>query len=85
MKSYGELETVFKDNDASSIFPEVYGFSVKYTERDSDKLSAMFTFGNTTKGYYLQFKTLYYRDNPIYDRNSDFEIFCLQSRTQTTR
>ena len=28
MKSYGELEGIFKQNDSSRIFPEVYGFSV---------------------------------------------------------
>jgi len=69
MKSYDDLEKVFKTNDASRIFPEVYGFSVKLTEIDEgNKLSAMYTFGNAIKGYYLQFKTLYYRDNPKSER-----------------
>lgn len=64
MKSFSELENIFKLNDSSRIFPEVYGFSVKLTEPDSGKLSALYTFGNTVKGYYLQFKTLSYRENP---------------------
>ena len=68
LKSYGELETVFKENDASSIFPEAYGFSVKYSEPNSEKLSALYTFGNTARGYYLQFKTFYYRESPLSDR-----------------
>ncbi len=65
MKSYDELENIFKEGDTSRIFPETYGFSVKLTELDSEKLSAMYTFGNTIKGYYLQFKTLYYRENSL--------------------
>ena len=68
MQSYNELENIFKQNDSSKIFPEVYGFSVKLSELDSTKLSAMYTFGNAVKGYYLQFKTLYYRENPVSER-----------------
>ncbi len=64
MKSYDELLNIFKDNDTSLILPETYGFSVKLNELDSERLSAMYTFGNTIKGYYLQFKTLYYRESP---------------------
>jgi len=68
MWSYQELETAFKLNDSSRIYPEVYGFSVKYTEPENNKLAAMYTFGNNTHGYYLQFKTAYYRENPVTER-----------------
>ena len=68
MRSYPQLETVFKLNDTSRIYPEVYGFSVKFTEPESSKLSAMYTFGNSVKGYYMQFKTAYYRENPVTER-----------------
>ena len=63
MKSYGDLEKAFEEYDSSRVFPETYGFSVKLTESDSERLSAMYTFGNATNGYYLQFKTFNYRDN----------------------
>jgi hypothetical protein len=68
LRAYTDLESVFKTNDASRIFPETYGFSVKFTEPENEKLAAMFTFGNTVKGYYLQFKTMYYRENPVTER-----------------
>lgn len=70
MKSYGELESVFKQNDSSKIFAEVYGFSVKLAEVDeSNKIMAIYTFGNhIVLGYYLQFKTFYFRENPISER-----------------
>ena len=70
MKSYGELEGIFKQNDSSRIFPEVYGFSVKLTEVDeSNKVMAMYTFGNhIVYGYYLQFKTFYFRENPMSEK-----------------
>jgi len=68
MRSYPQLETVFKMNDTSRIFPEVYGFSVKFTEPESSRLSAMYTFGKSVKGYYMQFKTAYYRVNQATER-----------------
>jgi len=70
MKSFGELERIFQQNDSSKIFPEVYGFSVKHTEVDeTNKILAMYTFGNHIgSGYYLQFKTFYYRENPMSER-----------------
>ncbi len=66
MKSFGELQEIFEQNDSSVIFPEVYGFSVKLNEVDeTNKIMAMYTFGNhIVYGYYLQFKTFYYRENP---------------------
>jgi len=66
MKSFGELQEIFEQNDSSRIFPEVYGFSVKLNEVDeTNKVMAMYTFGNhIVYGYYLQFKTFYYRENP---------------------
>jgi len=70
MKSFGELEEVYKQNDSSKIFADVYGFSVKLTEIDeSNKILAMYTFGNhVVYGYYLQFKTFYFRENPTSEK-----------------
>ena len=78
MKSYSELEKVFKYNDASRIFPEVYGFTVKLTDNDSNKLNALYTFGNSTKGYYMHFKTLLYRVNPVSERIPvlKYSVYC---------
>jgi len=61
MRSYDSLEPVFRENDAGRVFPDVYGFNVKVSEVDHEnRYSAMFTFGKASRGYYLQFKTLYY-------------------------
>ncbi len=38
---------------------------MKTTDNISNKLTAIFTFGKTVKGYYLQFKTFSYRENPV--------------------
>jgi len=65
MKSMGDLISEFELNDASKIMAEVYGFTVKITEVDTEKNMGLFTFGNTVKGYYMQFKTLFYRENPM--------------------
>lgn len=63
--SYDDLEKEFKRSDASTILPETYGFSVKTSDKISNKLTAIFTFGKTIKGYYMQFKTFSYRENPV--------------------
>ena len=64
MQSLGELESVLKRKDSHSIFPDVYGFSVKYSDVDDRKKhSAMFGFGKAQKGYYMSFKTEFYREN----------------------
>ena len=34
MKSFNELESVFRENDAGRVFPNVYGYNVKLTEID---------------------------------------------------
>jgi hypothetical protein len=60
MKSYDSLENVFRENDTSKVFPDVYGFNVKLADIDeTHRYSAMFTFGKAIHGYYLQFKTIY--------------------------
>lgn len=78
MESMGDLENEFKKNDASKIMAEVYGFSVKLSEIDSERAMALYTFGNTTKGYYLQFKTFYYRENSMNERIPvlKYSVYC---------
>ncbi len=64
MKSYDALEMIFKKNDATTILPDTYGFTVKLTEVDEpNKPMGLFTFGKSETGYYLQFRTEYYRLN----------------------
>jgi hypothetical protein len=84
MKSFGDLESIFKENDASKIFADVYGFSVKLTEVDEiNKILAMYTFGNhIVYGYYLQFKTFYYRENPMSEKKPKLKYSVYSKHTQ---
>ncbi|HOP30605.1 MAG TPA: hypothetical protein P5120_10755 [Spirochaetota bacterium] len=64
MKSYDALEMIFKKNEATTVLPDTYGFTVKLTEVDeTNKPMALFTFGRSETGYFLQFRTEYYRIN----------------------
>ena len=64
MKSYDSLEEVFKRNEATNVLPDTYGFNIKLMEVDEPfKAMAVYTFGKSETGYYLQFKTDYYRMN----------------------
>lgn len=64
MKSYDALDMLFKKMDATTILPDTYGFTVKLTEIDEpNKPMGLFTFGKSETGYYLQFRTEYYRLN----------------------
>lgn len=65
MKSYDVLESVFKKNESENVLPETYGFNVKFSETDTTKPAAMFSFGKRIDGYYLIFKTEYYRVNVV--------------------
>lgn len=62
MKSLNILENIVNNPDSSSLFTEVYGFNVKSFEIDErQRHSALFSYGKNAEGYYLQFKTEYYR------------------------
>ncbi len=64
MQSYDTLESVLKRQDTKSIIPDVYGFSVKFADIDErQKHSAIFSYGKSVKGYYLIFKTEFYRES----------------------
>jgi hypothetical protein len=64
MKSYDALEMIFKKNEATTVLPDTYGFTVKLTEVDEiNKPMGLFTFGRSETGYFLQFRTEYYRIN----------------------
>jgi len=79
MQSLGALESVLKRKDAHSIFPDVYGFSVKYSDVDDRKKhSAIFSYGKAIKGYYLIFKTEFYRESFISTRIPvlKYSVYC---------
>lgn len=62
MKSGNALESVLRKGDGSAISEDVYGFNVRLFEVDEmSNPSARFAFGKNAGGYYLQFKTEFYR------------------------
>ncbi len=64
MRSLDTLESVLKRKDTRSIIPDVYGVSVKFADIDERKKhSAIFSYGKNNKGYYLLFKTEFYRES----------------------
>lgn len=64
MKSSDALEAMLKKDDKMAVFEDVYGFNIKLFEIDeTNKYSAKFTYGKNAGGYYLQFRTEYYRKN----------------------
>lgn len=62
MKSLKTLERILADPNTRSLVEDVYGFSIKEYEVDElQRNSAVFKYGKVSAGYYLQFKTDYYR------------------------
>jgi len=62
MKSLKTLENILKDPDTNSLQADVYGFNIKFFEADErQRKSAYFSYGKKSSGYYLQFRTDYYR------------------------
>ena len=62
MKSQDALESLIKKGDGNALYEDVYGFNVKLMEVDeTNKYSALFSYGKNADGYYLQFRTEYCR------------------------
>jgi hypothetical protein len=62
MKSLKTLESVLKNPDTNSLTADVYGFNIRFFEVDErQRSSALFFYGKKEAGYYLQFRTEYYR------------------------
>jgi len=62
MESFKTLEKILRNSDTNSLNADVYGFNIKSYETDErKKYSAVFSYGKNAAGYYLQFKTEYYR------------------------
>jgi hypothetical protein len=82
MKSLGLLESILNNPSANSLYSNVYGFNVKFLETDeTHKHSALFSYGKNAGGYYLQFKTEYYRKdfNTVQNPVLKFSVYCRNS------
>lgn len=82
MKSLRTLESILNSPDTNSLYAEVYGFNIKFFESDErQKNSALFSYGKNAGGYYLQFKTEYYRKDfstvqkPVFK----YSVYCRES------
>lgn len=88
MQSLDALESVLKRQDSRSIIPDVYGFSVKYADVDERKKhSAIFSYGKATKGYYLIFKTEFYRESFVSTRIPvlKYSVYCKDTNDPVIR
>ncbi len=64
MESLKTLTSLVVNANTNSLNPDVYGFNVRVFESDeTHKNRALFSYGKSAGGYYLQFKTEYYRKN----------------------
>jgi hypothetical protein len=82
MESLKTLEKLLKESNTNSLNADVYGFVIKSFEADvRSKNSALFAYGKSAGGYYLQFKTEYYRK----DKNTKqapvlrYSVYCKDS------
>ena len=83
MISLKTLESVLNNPDTRSLYPDVYGFSVKYYEIDEmKKNSALFQYGKAAAGYYLQFKTEYIRKDhaTVQKPVLSWSVYCRDSK-----
>jgi len=79
MKSLKTLESILENPDSNSLYSEVYGFNIRYYETDErQRHSALFTYGKNAGGYYLQFKTDYYRKDFKTEQKPvlSYSVFC---------
>lgn len=79
MKSLKTLEDILKDPDTNSLSAEVYGFNVRFYETDErQRYSALFSYGKNSSGYYLQFKTEYYRKDSNTEQKPvmKYSVYC---------
>lgn len=79
MKSLKTLESVLKNSDTNSLVPNVYGFNLRFYEVDErQRNSALFSYGKNEAGYYLQFRTEYYRKDYKTEQRPvvKYSVFC---------
>lgn len=79
MKSLKTLESVLSNPDTNTLNSDIYGFNVRFFEADErQRNSALFRYGKNAEGYYLQFKTEYYRKDfrTIQKPVLKYSVFC---------
>jgi len=82
MKSIDALEAMLKKDDKIAISEDVYGVTVRLLEIDeTQRPSAKFIYGKNAGGYFLQFRTEYYRKNFATEVNPilKFSVYCKDS------
>ncbi len=82
MKSINICKAIFTEGDRRYITRDTYGYIVKYHEVDNmENYSAVFSFGQNSEGYYLQFRTDYYRKdyNTTEEPILKYSVFCKKS------
>ncbi len=88
MKSYKTLEGILNNYDTNSLNADVYGFNIRLYETDERKKhSALFSYGKGAGGYYLQFRTEFYRKdkNTIQEPALKYSVFCKDSNDPVVR
>lgn len=79
MYSFNELETIVKKWDKGAIEGDVYGFKAQFREIDEkSKVAGCFSYGRKARGYYLQFRTIYYRTHFINEQHPllSYSVYC---------
>jgi len=83
MKSLKALENILNNSDTNSLNADVYGFNIRYYESDErNKNAALFSYGKSAGGYYLQFKTEYYRKDykTVQEPVLKYSVYCKDTR-----
>ncbi len=82
MKSNDTLESLLKRGNGNAVSEDVYGVNIKLFEVDEiNKHSASFAYGKSAGGYYLQFKTEYYRKDFKTEKRPvlGYSVYCRDS------
>jgi len=88
MKSLNTLESVLKNPDTNSLYTDVYGFILRFYEADErQRNSALFSYGKNAGGYYLQFKTEYYRKDFKTEQKPvlKYSVYCKDSNDSVVK
>lgn len=83
MKSLKTLESILVNPDTNSLNTDIYGFNIRFFEVDErQRNSALFSYGKREKGYYLQFKTEYYRKDYKTEQKPvlRYSVYCKDSK-----
>jgi hypothetical protein len=88
MKSLNTLENILNNSDTNSLNADVYGFNIRYYESDErHKNAALFSYGKSAEGYYLQFKTEYYRKDykTVQQPVLKYSVYCKDSNDSVVK